>query len=59
MGWGYEWNNYHDRERVIDTDFSFINYNEAENRMKEYDRIADKSEKILNSLPKAYKAAFL
>ncbi len=26
--------------------------------MKEYDRIADKSEKILNSLPEAYKAAF-
>ena len=45
MGWGYEWNNYHDRERVIDTDFSFINYNEAENRMKEYDRIADKKRK--------------
>lgn len=58
MGWGYEWNNHHDRERVIDTDFSFINYNEAEDRMKEYDRIADKSEKILNSLPEAYKAAF-
>lgn len=58
MGWGYEWNNHHDRERVIDTDFSFINYNEAENRMEEYDRIAGKSEKILKSLPEAYKAAF-
>lgn len=58
MGWGYEWNNFHDRERMIDTDFSFINYCEAEDRMKEYDRIADKSEKILNALPKAYKAAF-
>lgn len=58
MGWGYEWNNHHDRERIIDTDFSFINYNEAEARMKEYDRIANKSEKILNSLPEAYKAAF-
>lgn len=58
MGWGYEWNNHHDRERIIDTDFSFINYNEAEARMKEYDRIADKSEKILNSLPDACKAAF-
>lgn len=58
MGWGYEWNNYHDRERIIDTDFSFINYNEAETRMKEYDRIADKSERILNALPEACKAAF-
>lgn len=58
MGWGYLWNNHQERERVIDTDFSFINYNEAESRMKEYDRIADKSEKILNSLPEAYKPAF-
>lgn len=58
MGWGYEWNNHHDRERITDTDFSFINYNEAENRMKEYDRIAVKSEKILASLPEAYKAAY-
>lgn len=58
MGWGYEWNNFHDRERIIDTDFSFINYNEAEDRMKEYDRIADKSEKILKALPETHKAAF-
>lgn len=58
MGWGYEWNNHHDRERIIDTDFSFVNYNEAEDRIKEYDRIAGKSEKIWNALPEAYKAAF-
>lgn len=58
MGWGYLWNNYQHIERVIDTDFSFINYNEAEKRMREYDRIADKSEKILNALPKASYAAF-
>ncbi|EKU90145.1 hypothetical protein HMPREF9447_02655 [Bacteroides oleiciplenus YIT 12058] len=58
MGWGYEWNNHQERERIIDTDFSFINYNEAENRMKEYDRIADKSEKIWKSLPKEYQAAY-
>jgi hypothetical protein len=58
MGWGYEWNNHYDRERMTDTDFSFINYNEAENRMKEYDRISDKSEKILHALPESYKAAY-
>lgn len=58
MGWGYLWNNHQDRERVIDTDFSFTNYSEAENRIKEYDRISDKSERILNSLPEEYKAAF-
>lgn len=58
MGWGYEWNNQNKNERVIDTDFSFTNYQEAENRMKEYNRIANKSQKILNQLPKEYQAAF-
>lgn len=45
MGWGYEWNNEHSQERMTDTDFSFANYNEAEGRMQEYDRISDKSER--------------
>ena len=58
MGWGYEWNNEHSNERVTDTDFSFTNYSEAEGRMQEYDRIADKSEKLWNALPEAYKPAF-
>lgn len=58
MGWGYEWNNKISQERITDTDFSFTNYNEAENRMQEYDRIANKSEKIWKELPEAYKAAF-
>ena len=42
MGWGIEWNSSDSRERIVNTDFSFINYNEAENRMAEYDRIANK-----------------
>lgn len=58
MGWGYEWNNHMERERIIDTDFSFINYNEAEDRMKEYARIAHKSEKIWQQLPAAYRPAY-
>lgn len=58
MGWGFEWNSSNSREQIVNTDFSFINYNEAENRMKEYDRIADKSETIYNSLPEVYKPAF-
>lgn len=58
MGWGFEWNSSYDREQVVNTDFSFVNYGEAENRMKEYDRIANKSEMIYKSLPEAYKAAF-
>ena len=50
MGWGIEWNSSDSRERIVNTDFSFINYNEAENRMAEYDRIANKSERILEDL---------
>lgn len=55
---GVEWNSSDSRERIVNTDFSFINYNEAENRMAEYDRIANKSERILEELPDKYKAAF-
>ncbi len=58
MGWGVEWNSSDSRERIVNTDFSFINYNEAENRIAEYDRIANKSERILKELPDKYKAAF-
>lgn len=58
MGWGVEWNSSDSRERIVNTDFSFINYNEAENRMAEYDRIANKSKRILKELPDKYKAAF-
>lgn len=58
MGWGFEWNNHFDRERVIDTDFSFINYEEAEKRISEYDRIVGKSREIMDSLDEKYKAAY-
>lgn len=59
MGWGPEWNYGNGVAQLLNTDFSFINYNEAEKRMKEYDRIAAKSEKLMNALPDSYKAAFL
>ncbi len=57
MGWGIEWNNEHMGEIITDTDFSLTNYNEAENRMAEYDRIANKAGRIWKSLPEEYKAA--
>lgn len=58
MGWGWEWNSRHEVEQIFDTEFSFTNYNEAEDRIEEYDRIARKSESILNQLPKDYQPAF-
>lgn len=59
MGWGYEWNTHkHGRERTTDTDFSFSNYREAENRLKEYERIAHLGFQIMNSLPEEQKPSF-
>lgn len=58
MGWGFEWNHSNGRAQLLNTDFSFINYNEAENRMNEYDRIANKAEQIMRTLPEAYQPAF-
>lgn len=52
MGWGYQWStDKHGKERNTDTDFSFVNYREAETRLDEYGRIGNIAEKILNALP--------
>lgn len=59
MGWGYQFNsNKFEYERNTDTDFSFANYREAEDRLAEYARIAAKAERILNELPEDQKPAF-
>lgn len=59
MGWGYQWaTNRHGKERNTDTDYSFANYQEAENRLAAYDRIGLQVERILNELPEAQKAGF-
>ncbi|MFC2137509.1 glycosyl hydrolase 115 family protein [Bacteroidota bacterium] len=58
MTWDWRWNSLFTHEKVKDTDFSFINYNEAENRLKEYNSIAVKAEAILKHLPADLKASF-
>ncbi len=59
MGWGYQFNsNKFEYERNTDTDFSLVNYREADNRLAEYARIAAKAERIMNSLPEDQKPAF-
>ncbi|NGM61539.1 hypothetical protein G5B30_06350 [Sphingobacterium sp. SGG-5] len=59
MGWGYEWNTFsHGRERPTDTDFSFVNYKEAEKRIADYDRIGNAVERIRKELPKMEEASF-
>ncbi|MFA9370861.1 MAG: glycosyl hydrolase 115 family protein [Labilibaculum antarcticum] len=56
MGWGYEWNS--GAERITDTEFSFVNYREAEKRIEDYEDIAGKVTKIMTQLPEEQKPAF-
>lgn len=59
MGWGYQWaTDKHGRERNTDTDFSMVNYREADTRMAEYNRIGNIVEDILKKLPESQKACF-
>ncbi|KJD34713.1 hypothetical protein PK35_02850 [Tamlana nanhaiensis] len=58
MGWDWRWNSLFAKERISDTEFSFSNYNEAQNRINEYDRIANKAETLLKELPEQYKSSF-
>ncbi|WP_089260195.1 glycosyl hydrolase 115 family protein [Maribacter sedimenticola] len=54
----WKWNSLEAKENIKDTDFSFINYNEAETRLAEYAKIAQMATEILKELPEEKKAAF-
>jgi len=59
MGWGYQWNTYkHGRERITDTDFSFANYQEANRRIHEYERIGSLVGDLLKNFDEDKKAGF-
>lgn len=57
MGWGYEWNG-SGSEKIVDTEFSFSNYNEAEKRISNYDLISNKAAQIMAKLKEEQKAAY-
>ncbi|RNL82386.1 hypothetical protein ED312_17140 [Sinomicrobium pectinilyticum] len=57
MGWEREWDAPEYRE-LTDTDYSFQNYNDAQQRLADYRDISDLSDKILRELPEAYRPAF-
>ncbi len=58
MGWGHHWNSYDNSdERLTDTEFSIVNYSEADRRLAEYSRIAGKAAGILASAGKDEYAA--
>lgn len=52
------WNSLFDIEKVKDTDFSFVNYKEADRRLNDYKEISNRAFAILESLPEDKKAAF-
>ncbi len=59
MGWGYEWNSPQaNTEIIVDTDFSFFQFHEAEKRLHSYDTIARRASRMLAELPAALKPAF-
>ncbi len=58
MGWGYEWRNKDWYEKITDTDLSFSNYNEAENRLLAYQSISNRISSIIKGLSDDQKEAF-
>ncbi|MBN2162108.1 MAG: glycosyl hydrolase 115 family protein [Pontiellaceae bacterium] len=57
MGWEREWSG-KDYDNLADTDYSFENYNDAQQRLADYQRIADMATRISGDLPEAYRPAF-
>ena len=57
MGWEREWDAPQYRD-LKNTDFSFQNYNDAQQRLADYKRISDMVNELINELPKEYFAAF-
>ena len=57
MGWEREWD---DKEHtgLKDTEYSFDNYNEAQQRLTDYQHISDEVERMAASLPDASRPAF-
>ena len=57
MGWEREWDDA-EHTGLKDTEYSFDNYDEAQQRLADYQRISDEVERIAASQPNASKPAF-
>lgn len=57
MGWEREWDAPKYRD-VANTDYSFQNYNDAQQRLADYKRISDLTERIFSELPVAARPSF-
>ena len=57
MGWEREW----DRPwlaNIMDTDFSFTNYSQAQRRLADYRAVSDLADRLLRGLPEACRPSF-
>lgn len=57
MGWERQWDAPEFKE-LADTDYSFHNYNDAQQRLADYQQISDMADRIYNELPEIYRPAF-
>jgi hypothetical protein len=57
MGWEREWDAPEYRE-ILNTDFSFQNYNDSQQRLFDYRRISDMVDNISKELPESLRPAF-
>ena len=54
MGWEREWDR-RELADIMDTDFSFGNYGEAQQRLADYTRISDEAAQLLSEVPVEYR----
>lgn len=57
MGWEREWDRPYLAD-IMDTEYSFSNYSEAQRRLADYEALSSRAKKIMNSLPEEYRPAF-
>lgn len=57
MGWEREWDS-KEFTGLKDTRFSFQNYNDAQQRLADYQKIADATDKMMAEMPEAFRASF-
>ncbi len=57
MGWDWQWDSA-ERCRLRDTEFSFQNYNDAQQRLADYQLIASKAKSIMQALPAEAQPSF-
>lgn len=57
MGWEREWDR-RDLADIMDTEYSFENYSEAQRRLRDYQAVYDKTVEVITSLPLEYRESF-